>query len=201
MIDEAEKLVGRLYTTFIMRDLTYVISGGLVIGVVLAPLGVIDLESANPWLVVPAYLVCAYVMGLLLQETAVLVRLMRMVPRQRESDEGSNNYIILMDDIHQHCHPNTVLMIERVVFLKHFGATLGSALLVVGVLLLVYMLLGILAWAWWQLLLTEIILALAFIVCLRTNYANMKFQFETVKQLRKKIEESGGNSGTTANTG
>lgn len=193
MLAEADKFLGGLYSMFITRDLTYIVSGGLVIGIAGIPFISIDLMASTiPWYILLIYAACSYILGLLLQETAVFFKIMQMEPKQIESDGSTKkiNYIILMDDIHQKCHPQTILKLERYIYLKHFGATVGTALLFTGMILAFYFFFDVFALSWWQLILTEISIALFFVVCRRLNQNMIRLQLETIEQLNDRIGSS-----------
>jgi hypothetical protein len=189
IVEALERLIGRLYNSFIMRDLSFLISGGLVIGILIIPFKIKDWlisGNSNPWIVVPAYLGIAYVVGLILQEAALLFL------RRRDQTEEDNHYLaVLMEDIHQHCHFNTVIAIERILYFKQIGSTFCGSLPVIIVVLLAYRLSGVIDWDWWpQLLIPLIITFLGFLVCISIYFRFSGVETEVIRQLRENINRT-----------
>jgi hypothetical protein len=158
-----EKLIGRLYTAFILRDLTFFVSGGLVIIACLPkPVDMISRamsdSDALQWLGIPAFLALSYVLGVLLQE---LVRLPLeplsdwWVRRKRRGRDAPGRLVVRMEEVYQDRSLYTALGVERVLFLKQVAATQCSALAILTVLSgLGYHL--ILQLPWWLLLLVSL---------------------------------------------
>ncbi len=138
--DAIEKLIGRMYTSFITRDLTFFVSGGLVIAVALnAPVidtfaSVISRNIDFFWLAIPAYLALSYVVGILLQEITLI--LLEHIPNKVKKIK-TEPLIVSMEKIQHHCSSQTILGLERILFLKQIGATQSITLLVMGVIVLV----------------------------------------------------------------
>ena len=195
-MEALERLIGRLYNLFIMRDLAFLISGGLVIGALIIPFQIKDWlinGNGNPWIVVPAYLAIAYVVGLILQEAALFFL------RCCDKTERDNQYLaVLMEDIHQHCHFNTVIAIERILYFKQIGSTFCGSLPVIFVVLLAYKLTGVTNWDWWpQLLVPLITMLLGFLICISIYFRFSRVETEVIRLLRENMNS---NKGTTPNT-
>lgn len=142
--DGIEKLIGRMYTAFVARDLTFFLSGGLVIAAVFgAPVfdsftGAISLDKDRYWLAIPVYLAVSYTLGVLLQEITLL--LSEHIPnwvkaRKRKDYQLPDPLVVQMETLFQTCSPQTMLGLERILFLKQIGATQFPALIIVGVAL------------------------------------------------------------------
>jgi len=143
VIESVERAVGRLYTAFIMRDLTFFISGAIVI-VVVAPSALerlTDIRSLSPkfhWFSILAFLAISYVLGVVLQE-AVRIFMEPLsreyVKRRMKYTESKDELVVRLEKIiKEGCSDHTIRGIERILFLKQVGGTLFSALLTVLVI-------------------------------------------------------------------
>lgn len=178
-----------------MRDLTYVGSGASILLTTIAILvseQMIQFDfdvKTPPVSVVIASMAISYVVGFLLNESVVRSGLMLTVPSSLDEP-----YAVTMDDIEKNRHPNTLLRIERINYLKHFGSTFGSASLVLLAILLVYMIFlagnGRSFNIWWPLVVVEVLLLGAFFACKELNHRMTSLQFDIVERLRSRFETS-----------
>jgi hypothetical protein len=146
IIDSIERAAGRLYTAFIMRDLTFFMSGAIVI-VVISPSAlerlteILSLSSKFHWFSILAFLAISYVVGIVLQEAirTFMEPLSRRYIKWRLKNEESKHELVfrLEKIIKNGCSDHTIRGIERILFLKQVGGTLFSALLAILVILLV----------------------------------------------------------------
>lgn len=161
--DGFEKLLGRLYTAFVLRDLTFFASGGLVIASVLpTPVdtiaGALTHLVSFQWLGLAAFLGLSYVLGVLLQEF-VRVPLEPLsswwIKRKRKRPVPPGRLVVRMEEVYRKRSLHTALGVERVLFLKQVAATQSSALLVLGLAHLAGGKLSI-PLPWWAFLLTSL---------------------------------------------
>lgn len=149
--DAVDRVLGRLYTNFILRDLTFFVSGGIVIVfAVNKPFEEIgDIFALNEnfvWIIIPAFLAVSYVLGVLLQEAARLIILERA--SERYIDKRSNELlkskaydrretlVVKMERLIKEGHSEyTRNGVERILFLKQIAATQFSAIGAVIILL------------------------------------------------------------------
>jgi hypothetical protein len=143
VIESVERAFGRLYTAFIMRDLTFFISGAIVT-VVVAPSALerlTDILSLSPkfqWFSILAFLAISYVLGIVLQE-AVRIFMEPLsreyVKRRMKYAESKDELVVRLEKIiKEGCSDHTIRGIERILFLKQVGGTLFSALLAILVI-------------------------------------------------------------------
>jgi len=140
--DGLEKLIGRFYTAFVLRDLTFFASGGLVIASVLpTPVdtiaGTLTRNISFQWLGLPAFLALSYVLGVLLQEL-VRVPLEPLsswwIKKKRKRSEPPGRLVVRMEEVYRKRSLHTALGVERVLFLKQVAATQSSALFLLALL-------------------------------------------------------------------
>jgi len=146
IFDSVERAAGRLYTAFIMRDLTFFISGAIVI-VVVAPSALerlTDFLSLSPkfhWFSILAFLAISYVLGIILQEAVrtFMEPLSReYIKRRVKNAESKEELVVRLEKIIKDgCSDHTIRGIERILFLKQVGGTLFSALLTILVVFVV----------------------------------------------------------------
>jgi hypothetical protein len=143
-IDGIERLIGRMYTAFVARDLTFFVSGGLVIAIAIGGpfldpfANAISADRNFHWLAIPTYLAVSYILGVLLQEVTLLI--FEHIPNWYKTRTGqvtqrSDPLIVRMERLHQQCSPHTILALERILFLKQIGATQLPTLIIVGAVL------------------------------------------------------------------
>jgi len=146
IFDSVERAAGRLYTAFIMRDLTFFISGAIVI-VVVAPSALerlTDFLSLSPkfhWFSILAFLAISYVLGIILQEAVrtFMEPLSReYIKRRVKNAESKEELVVRLEKIIKDgCSDHTIRGIERILFLKQVGGMLFSALLTILVVFVV----------------------------------------------------------------
>lgn len=134
--DGIGRLLGRLYTAFILRDLTFFVSGGVVLAAIIQePIdeGSSALSAQNDfsWIGIPIFLALSYVVGLLLQE---IVRIPleplsnRWIRVRRGRSVTGERLVVRMERVYRTNMPNTALGVERILFLKQVAATQFSAM-------------------------------------------------------------------------
>lgn len=145
-IEAVGKFIGRLYTNFILRDLTFFVSGGIVIVLVLNnPLKELKHYFVRngdiSWVVVLVFLAISYVLGVLLQEAA-------RIPLEKASkwyndkkfpdDDWEGELVVKVEELLRMKHrldDLTLNGLERILFLKQIAATQFSAMGAVIVIL------------------------------------------------------------------
>lgn len=134
-----DRVIGRLYTAFILRDATFLVSGSIVITVVIPkPLDALAQTLGTGyqhfWLAVLAFLALGYVLGVLLQECVrwPLDRLAHWYIRRRAKRSPSKDRIVVrMQRVYEaKAGEHTVHGIERLLFLRQIAATQLSAIVV-----------------------------------------------------------------------
>jgi hypothetical protein len=140
IVDSVERAAGRLYTAFIMRDLTFIISGAIVI-VVVAPSAlerladVLSLSSKYYWFAILTFLAVSYILGIILQEAVrtFMEPLSRKYIKWRlKNAESKDELVVRLEKIiNDGCSDHTLRGIERILFLKQVGGTLFSSLLTI----------------------------------------------------------------------
>jgi len=149
MPEEYKDVVSRIYENFLMRDLTYVFGGGLLLASVKYAydgnlMGAIDYVSQN-FLKFIVFVVISYFVGLIVQEGVSFINIkikskskeIYIVKTAPEVPKSYNDYFLLMADIQKNYGVDTIRRIERTIYLKHVGATIGSASLISCLILLV----------------------------------------------------------------
>lgn len=142
-LDSVERIIGRLYTAFILRDLTFVFAGGMVLAVasrhpIETFIELLSLPSEQWWIGLLIFLLAAYVLGMVLQESvrwflvpASKIFMEWRLPRSISTDE----MVVRLDRIIKAgCSEHTILAIERTQFIKQTGSTQLSVLLSIAVL-------------------------------------------------------------------
>jgi hypothetical protein len=177
-----DRVIGRLYTAFILRDATFVISGGIVLTTAVhQPLQALALvlggRSSLSWFVVVTFLGLSYVLGVLLQEGArwpLDKASHRYIKWRSGKDPSKERSIVRMERLHQaNTSEHTIHAIERLVFLRQVSATVLSAVFAVTGVLLVGSAQGLRAWQAW------LALVLGAILCVGT-YLDKSRQLEDV---------------------
>ena len=155
-----DRIIGRLYTNFILRDLTFFVSGAIVLVVAVPkPLKLLSqklpIDRGLYWVAVLAFLAISYVLGVLLQEVArfPLDKASKWYNEKKFSDiQTKPRKKIVLDDLKGELvvklekiyrlstQPNerTINGLERILFLKQIAATQFSALGAVIIVLKVH---------------------------------------------------------------
>jgi len=140
IIESTERLIGRLYTAFVLRDLTFFISGAIVIVFWIdSPLehlaDILEVVPRFYWFVIVAFLALSYVLGIVLQELVrtFLEPLSRCYIRSRLKKPELNTELVARMDrlIKKGCSEHTIRGLERILYLKQIGSTQFSALLMI----------------------------------------------------------------------
>lgn len=135
-----DRLLGRLYTVFILRDATFLVSGGVVIATAIShPLdamsGFLSTDTDVSWFALIIFLALSYVLGVLLQEGArwPLDFVARMYVKWRTKKTPSpDRSIVRMERVHEaDVSEHTVHAIERLIFLRQIAATQTSTVIAV----------------------------------------------------------------------
>ena len=132
-----DRIIGRLYTAFILRDATFVLSGAIVI-TVMTPQPLNALAKAlgtgkeHFWLAIAAFLALSYVLGALLQEPVrwLLDKAAHPYIRWRSKrSPSSDRLVVRMQRVYaSNASEHTIHGIERLLFLRQIAATQLSAL-------------------------------------------------------------------------
>jgi hypothetical protein len=148
VLEAIDRLISRLYTAFILRDLTFLVSGAMVITIAFPkPLErlatVLSLHHDFPWLSLIAFLALSYVLGVVLQELArfplewianLCIEFMTNIEKNRCIAEVKL-FLLEKSQPSDHVIPDEVKRsIERIAFIKQIGGTQASALLAVLVI-------------------------------------------------------------------
>ncbi len=164
-IDAVERLIGRLYTTFVLRDLTFIFSGAVVLTFAIGkPLRLVRmigrLETGHIWVIALAFLAVSYVLGVLLQEASRLIVLekrskantlghLHEITSPEEALSGSDPDDLKITFVNQQLAPKlerlrrlgqgqeTLYAIERILFLKQIAATQCPTSIAVFILLFI----------------------------------------------------------------
>jgi hypothetical protein len=189
----AARVLDYLYTRYLMRDLTYVISGCGVLVAALAlwpPRGFAGLQYFDRWEKPLAFVALGYVAGLILQEAAVWVGWMRMhvgnngkKTSPADAEAAALCTLIGLDET------RNTSRIERNTYLKHFCATIGTATGVVALLLLISYLQGK-PWSdssgWWDPRLALLLCSVfATAVCTAANRRKAQVQAAMLDDLKE----------------
>jgi len=139
-IDKVERIIGRMYTAFILRDLTFFVSGGLVImaganntidewGLLLCKI------SDHLWLAIIPFLAISYVLGVILQEAARIpleYLSKKWIKCKIGKEESTDELVARLEKIYQKgFEEETKFGIERILFLKQIGSTQFSSIAII----------------------------------------------------------------------
>ncbi|MCH8876698.1 MAG: hypothetical protein IIA89_07715 [Chloroflexi bacterium] len=142
-VDSVERIIGRLYTAFILRDLTFVFAGGMVLSVasrhpIETLIELFSLPAEQWWIGLVIFLLAAYVLGMVLQESVrwFLRPASKRYIQWRLGKSISNGQMVVRLDriIRADCSEHTMLAIERTQFIKQTGSTQLAALLSIAIL-------------------------------------------------------------------
>ena len=127
MADEVEKLVGRIYTHFVYRDLAYVGGGVLILAIPFKVYSMPEYLVPPPWWLIVPIILTAYALGFFAQEFGVAFGIFRMFPPggkfvDQEVASVSGARVIAHD-----WGESALLYLERITLLKHISAVLGSS--------------------------------------------------------------------------
>ena len=124
-----------LYESYFLRDLTYSASGGITIASasLVAFAGVSPLISAveDHASVAIALLVASYVLGLLVQEGLTALKVFTTLPDLPDKFKSPH---VLMARIAEQFGKTAIRELERTIYLKHVGSSLGAAFLLSSLL-------------------------------------------------------------------
>jgi len=201
MPEEYKDVVSRIYENFLMRDLTYVFGGGLLLASVKYAydgnlMGAIDYVSQN-FLKFIVFVVISYFVGLIVQEGVSFINIkikskskeIYIVKTAPEVPKSYNDYFLLMADIQKNYGVDTIRRIERTIYLKHVGATIGSTSLISCLILLV----PLIKYQFREGDCVIIsVLAVLTIVCLLGNRRKLNQQNETLKNLADNMKKEHG---------
>ena len=133
----SEKIADALtsaYDTFVLRDLTKAAAGGLAISALALAFSVkFDAALAtvtSSFLAFALFLTVSYFLGLLMEEAGFLLGLFRTEPKL--PDAVASRYVA-MASIRKSYDLRVVHELERTVFLKHVGSSIGAASLISAV--------------------------------------------------------------------
>jgi len=138
MLKEANRLMANAYKHFVMRDFTYIFSGGLVLGSARYAydgqlLAGLEYVTASV-LTFVVFLGCAYYVGLIAQEGASFVGIMKT-----DSGVGVSKWIPTLDAFESKYKEEGLVRLERIIYFKHVGSALGSCAMLSAVILLIHL--------------------------------------------------------------
>jgi len=142
MTGEIRDIVGRMYENFLMRDLTYVVGGSVVLASIKYTcdgnlICSINYISQN-FLRFIIFITISYFIGLLVQEGILLIRIKgcKIVETEPTPPHPYNDYLLCMADIQKKYGGDTIRRIERIIYLKNIGSAIASASLISSLILL-----------------------------------------------------------------
>ena len=136
MSEEIKSKVGYIYENFVMRDFTYVVSGSFILSSIVYSFWSYEeflktfsliIDNTIFFIIV---LIISYFTGLINQEFFKLIRVIKTTTTVPVSYKNYNSNFILVSDIENNFSFYTIRRLERIVFLKHIGAAIGSSSLV-----------------------------------------------------------------------
>ena len=185
-MNNAINYLQNIYETFITRDFCYIAGGSIQIiflkyiydGKVFELINYVS-HDIFKFLI---FILLSYLIGVIIQEGLSFIGI---VKTKYDFPEGFNNHLEIMDFLRLKYHHITVREVERVIFLKHFGACVGGSLL-----------LGIVFWIISIFIFNRdfsknnviylIFLILSTIVSIKENWGKSRLQSEIVKSLIEK---------------
>ena len=126
--------VTTLYESYFLRDLTYILSGAISVFAISLPFNssanaILGILESHALLLVGAFGIF-YVVGLILQEGLSAIHVFRVQPNIPAPYKTRH---ALLAEIRQSFGPTAIRELERTIYLKHVGCTIGSAAMLVAV--------------------------------------------------------------------
>ena len=191
MPEEYKDVVSRLYENFLMRDFTYIFGGGILLASVKYAydgnlIGAIDYVTQD-FLKFIIFLITSYFIGLIVQEGVSLI-IIKTKSKERyiiktTQEIPYSDYFLLMAEIQKKYGGGTIRRIERIIYLKHVGAAIGSASLISSLILLVPLIKYHRAWDF----IIFFVLIITTVACLMENRLKLKQQDKVLKHLADTI--------------
>ena len=178
MSEQIRDAVGRIYENFLMRDLTYVAGGALLIaGIEYARHG--DLTHATDYisqntLKFVLFLGVSYFVGLVVKEGMCFTKIFKVAP---EVPKPYDDYFLLMGDIQKKHGSDVIRRIERIIYLKHVGVAIGSASFISSWILLI----PLIRYHEIKYFTAFFVLVVLTLVCLMESRSKLREQNETLK--------------------
>ena len=139
MNDNVSHTIERLYTHFLMRDVVYLVAGGLVLTVgIYAVQGCICYECVN-WPFAVSFIFASYFLGYLIQNGCRMIGVVKI--KHLTPSRFKDNDVCMVDNFAKLVGPVGMREYERIVFQKHIGAAIGPSCLICFVAF------GFLVWA------------------------------------------------------
>lgn len=144
MWDELKNTSVNLYENFILRDLTYITSGSIIIGSAYFAF-TMDIISAvdyitQDFLKFIVFLAISYTLGYIIREGFVILKVFKAHSDIKLS--GNNIFGSINSKIFKEVGINAFRDIERNVYFMHFAASLGSGFLLSGIIFLIIFILN-----------------------------------------------------------
>lgn len=185
MSENSNNIFNRIYENFFTRDFCYILGGSLLLIIIKYAWdrNIIDLinyitENLLKFIV---FILFSYVVGVISQEGLSFIK---VVNTSTEIPPSHNNYLLVIEDIRKNYSELTLREIERVIFLKHFGACVGGASLISSIVLLVI----VVKFQKVQDYFLLCILILFTVVCLKENIIKKKQQDKILEDLTNKLK-------------
>jgi hypothetical protein len=184
MSENSNNIFDRIYENFFTRDFCYILGGSLLLIIIKYAWdrNIIDLINyiTENFLKFIVFILFSYVIGVIVQEGLSFIK---VVNTSTQIPSSHTNYLLAIEDIRKNYSEVTLREIERVIFLKHFGASIGGASLIGSIVLLVIVIKFKRVQDYFLLL----ILILFTIVCLRENIFKKKQQDKIIEDLTNKL--------------
>ena len=185
MPEEIKDVVGITYENFLMRDLTYVFAGSLLLastkyaydGNLICAIDYVTQDVFK----FTIFLSVSYAIGLIVQEGVSFIKIVKTQP---EIPKPYNDYFLLMADIRENYGFAIIREIERTIYLKHVGAAIGSTSLISSLILLI----PLIKYHKIEDFMVFFILIILTIVCLIENRFKLNQQSENLKNLAGKMD-------------
>jgi len=126
--EEIKDFAARVYENFLMRDLTYVFAGVLLLASTKYAydrelIDAINYVSQDIFKFV-IFIAVSYFIGLIVQEGCTFVGIVKTRPEKPAKEYAK--YLMLRANIRRQ-RPEAIREMERVIYMKHIGAAIGSA--------------------------------------------------------------------------
>ena len=177
-------IIDRMYENFLMRDLSYIFGGCILLGSLAYSLNG-ELTSiinyiTNNVLIFILFLIVAYFIGIITQEGMAFTGLIKT---RQKVPEPYEDYIILLINIKKYFGEDAIKYLERIIYLKHIGSSLGASSFIGTVLIFVRT-------VWYHKFQDFIVLVfmLTFtFICIIENNWKLKQQNEALRHLSEEI--------------
>ncbi len=182
-------VIDRLYSNFLLRDMSYIFTGAVPLGLVVYAHDQHKNLTKSPKLSVAAFLICSYFLGLGLFHAGMLARIVQVYPNERgvSFEEQEKNYLIMMGTVDRTHGPTAAWRLERIIYLKHVSGAMAVALSTLGLVLLLYRAFGLFSINWKAVCAIELVLLLGIVTGILTNRSKARIQADTLRELSNTI--------------